>query len=63
MTRPDVEKALTMWVKKMEDRGESVNGNVLHAKQAKFEEEFNVPDNERLLDIGWISSFCKAYGL
>lgn len=63
VTRPDVEKALAMWVKKMEERGESVNGHMLQAKWAKFEEEFDVPDNERLPGLGWISSFCKAYGL
>ena len=26
-------------------------------------EQFNVPDLERLTGDGWISPFCKAYGL
>jgi hypothetical protein len=35
---------------------------MLKAKQLKFEEEFNVPEEERLSADGWIVPFCKAYG-
>ena len=45
---PDVEKALFLWVKHMEEKGESVNRPMLIAKHQKFEDHFNVPDNERL---------------
>jgi hypothetical protein len=58
VTRPDVEKALFLWVKHMEEKGESVNGPMLIAKCQKFEDCFNVPENERLFGESWVSSFC-----
>ena len=61
VTHPDVEKALFLWVKHMEEKGESVNGPMLIAKRQKFEDCFNVPDNERLHGESWIPSFCRAY--
>ncbi|KAF9218622.1 DDE-domain-containing protein [Gyrodon lividus] len=53
VTRPD----------QMENKGETVSGPMLWEKQSRFEEEFNVPENERLPGDGWIASFCKAYGI
>jgi hypothetical protein len=32
VTRPDVERALILWVRHMEERGETVNGPMLKAK-------------------------------
>jgi hypothetical protein len=61
VTRPDVEQALFKWVKHMEVKGETVNGPMLRAKRAKFEEEFDVPKEERLSGDGWVSSFCRTY--
>ena len=61
VTHPDVEKALFLWVKHMEEKGESVNGPMLIAKHQKFEELFNVPENERLCGESWVSSFCQTY--
>ena len=61
VTRPDVEKALFLWVKHMEEKGESVNGPMLIAKRQKFEDCFNVPENERLCGESWVSSFCRTY--
>ena len=58
VTCPDVEKALFLWVKHMEEKGESVNGPMLIAKCQKFEDCFNVPDDERLHGESWIPSFC-----
>ncbi|KAF9219961.1 DDE-domain-containing protein [Gyrodon lividus] len=52
VTRPDIERALVLWVQQMENKGETV-----------FEGEFNVLENERLPGDGWIVSFCKAYGI
>ncbi|KAG6839709.1 hypothetical protein H0H87_000214 [Tephrocybe sp. NHM501043] len=61
VTRPDVEKALFLWVKHMEAKGESVSGPMLREKRKRYEEEFEVPDNQCLLSDGWISSFCQTY--
>ena len=58
---PDVEKALFLWVKHMEEKGESVNGPMLIAKCQKFEDHFNVPDNERLCGESWVTPFCRTY--
>jgi len=63
VTRPDVERALVLWVKHMEEKGETVNGPMLKAKRSKFEEQFDVPELEHLPGDGWILPFCKAYSL
>jgi len=62
ITRPDVERALILWVRHMEEKGEMVNGPMLKAKWLKFEEQFDVLETERLTAEGWIAPFCKAYG-
>ena len=62
VTRPDVEMALVLWVRHMEEKKkESVTGPMLKAKQLKFEEEFSVPEAEHLSGDEWIVPFCKAY--
>ncbi|KAH7929555.1 DDE-domain-containing protein [Leucogyrophana mollusca] len=61
VTRPDVEKALVLWVRHMEEKGETVNGPMLREKRKRFEDELNVPQNERLTGEGWLAPFCKAY--
>ncbi|THH15958.1 hypothetical protein EUX98_g9379 [Antrodiella citrinella] len=63
VTRPDVDRALILWVRHMEGKGEVVNGPMLSAKRANFEEAFKVPAEERLKGDGWIQSFCKAHKL
>ena len=63
VTRPDVEKALFLWVKHMEEKGEHVTGPMLVAKHTRFEELMNVPEDERLKSNGWVQKFCSAYGL
>lgn len=63
VTRPDVERALFLWVKHMEEKGETVNGPMLVAKRARFEDQFNVPDDERLKGDGWLPKFKKAYNI
>jgi hypothetical protein len=60
VTRPDVEKALILWVYHMEQKGESVTGPMLSVKRTKFEEKMNVPAEERLTTNGWVQSFCKT---
>ena len=52
MTQPDVEKALVLWVRHMEEKGETINGHMLVAKRARFEDTFNVPQEERLSGDG-----------
>ena len=62
VTSPDVEKALFLWVKHMEEKGESVKyGPMLITKHQKFEDHFNVPDNESLRGESWVTPFCKTY--
>ena len=60
VTRPDVERALVLWVKGMEEKCETVNGPMLVEKRRRFEEMMNVPDAERLSGSGWVASFCKT---
>ncbi|KAJ3574251.1 hypothetical protein NP233_g1893 [Leucocoprinus birnbaumii] len=61
VTPPDVEMALFLWIKHMEEKGEHVSGPMLIAKRKKFEEDFNVPEAERLQSETWVSSFCSNY--
>jgi hypothetical protein len=57
ITRPDVEKALVLWVIHMEQKCETVTGAMLIAKCAKFEEHMDVPEDERLQSDGWVQKF------
>jgi hypothetical protein len=43
----------------MEEKGETVTGPMLRVKREKFEDNFNVPKDERLKGEGWIALFCK----
>jgi len=61
VTRPDVDEALSLWVRHMEEKQLVVNSAMLTAKRVKFEDRFNVPEEERLRGRGWIRSFCHAY--
>ncbi|KIN95258.1 hypothetical protein M404DRAFT_34310 [Pisolithus tinctorius Marx 270] len=61
VTSPEVEKALIIWVRSMEEKGETINGPMLWEKRKRFEDEFNIPEERRLTGDGWISPFCKAY--
>ena len=60
VTCPDVEKVFYLWFKSMEEKGKIVNGPMLAARCARFENVFDVPFAERLSDEGWIPSFMKA---
>jgi Tc5 transposase DNA-binding domain len=59
--RPDVERALYLWIQHMENKGETVTGPMLREKRSRFEDEFQVPEKERLTGDGWLNSFCKTY--
>jgi hypothetical protein len=61
ITRPDVERALVLWVNHMVENGETVSGPMLREKRKRFEGLLKVPDDERLTGDGWIPSFCKTY--
>jgi hypothetical protein len=63
VTSPEVERALFLWVMSMEAKGESPNGPMLKEKRKRFEERFEIPDNQRLKGDGWIFPFCQAYKL
>ena len=60
VTRPDVERALIIWLRSMEEKRETVNGKMLVEKRKRFEERFNVPENERLEGQSWVQSFCRT---
>ena len=60
VTRPDVDRALWLWVQQMIQKGEVVNGPMLMAKQEVFEKALDVPEEDRLPGPGWIQSFCLA---
>lgn len=61
VTRPDVDEALNIWQQDMARKGDSVTGPMLMKKRQRFEELFNVPEEERLEGQGWLTSFKKAY--
>jgi hypothetical protein len=60
VTRPDVERALVIWLRSMEEKQETVNGKMLVEKRKHFEKELNVPENERLEGESWVQSFCRT---
>ena len=61
VVRPDVERGLIKWIKHMESRRETVTGPMLKEKRTRFEDEFDVPEAERLIGGSWVQRFCKAY--
>ena len=56
-----LQRALYLWVQHMENKEEALTGPMLQEKRARFEEEFKVPEEERLKGEGWLHSFCKTY--
>jgi hypothetical protein len=44
----------------MEEKHETVNGPMLVEKWHRFEDQFNVPEEDRLRGDGWVTSFCKT---
>jgi len=59
-----VERALILWVCHLADsKGEIVTGPMLQEKHVRFEALLNVPDDQRLLGDGWVTSFYKTYKL
>ena len=60
VTRPDVDRALWLWVQHMEQKREVIYSAMLVAKRAVFEEALDVPEDERLTGPGWVQSFCWA---
>ena len=60
VTRPDVEKALVLWVKHMEEKLEHVTSAMLVTKRNKFEDLMDVPEEDRLHSDGWVQKFCRA---
>ena len=58
---PDVDRALYLWVKSMESKGEIVTGGMLCTKRSFFERELGVPEDAQLKGGGWLASFKKVY--
>ncbi len=63
MTRPDIERALVLWIAHMQENRETMTGPMLQAKCKRFEQMLNVPENEQLSGEGWVPSFCKTHKL
>ena len=59
VTRPDVKRALFLWVKHLEEKGETVSGPMLQVKRGKFEKALNVPESEQLKARGGLVHFAK----
>jgi hypothetical protein len=59
VTRPDVDKALWMWVQDRMSKSRTVSGPELSEKRKIFEEKFGVPETERLSGTGWQQAFYK----
>jgi len=60
VTRPEVDRALCLWVQHTEQKQEVVNTGMLVVKRAAFEEALSVPEDERLTGPGWLQSFCRG---
>jgi len=59
VTRPDVDHALWLWVQRMHEKGELVNGAMLAVKREAFEEDFDVPEDVRLHGTGWFNHSAR----
>ena len=60
VTRPDVERALQLWYRSMEEKNEVVTGAMLAEKRKRVEDLLGVPPEECLHGDGWVQSFCKT---
>jgi hypothetical protein len=57
---PEVDRALVLWTKHMEEKGELVTQAMLGIKRKWFENEMKISEERRLgANGGWIQSFCK----
>ncbi|KAL1699490.1 hypothetical protein EV121DRAFT_172519, partial [Schizophyllum commune] len=69
VTNPLVEKALVKLIRQFEERGDHYTGDMLQVARGKFEEQLDVPVEQRLgagsprESKGWIASFKTAYGI
>ncbi|KAF9786078.1 hypothetical protein BJ322DRAFT_1057831 [Thelephora terrestris] len=59
VTRPDVDRALWMWVQDRMSKSRTVSGPELSEKRKIFEAKFQVPETERLSDTGWQQAFYR----
>ena len=63
VTRPDVDRALWMWVQDRMSKSRTVSGPELSQKRKTFEEKFGVPEVERLSEAGWQQAFYKRWSI
>ena len=61
VTRPDVDRALWMWVQDRMSKSRTVSGPELSEKRKIFEEKFEVPETERLSGTGWQQAFYRRW--
>jgi hypothetical protein len=59
VTCPDVEKALFLWHRSMQEKGVVVNRHMLIEKRKHFKELFELPNEERLTAAGLQGLFCR----
>jgi hypothetical protein len=60
VTQSDVEKALILWAKHMEEKLEHMTSAMLVAKQGKFEDLMDLPEEETLCSDGWVQKFYQV---
>ena len=61
VTRPDVERALVLWIRHIEETRETYTGDMLQAKRKRFEILLQVPEDQQLSGKGWIPPFCRQF--
>lgn len=59
VTCPKVERSLVLWHRSMQEKKEIVTGPMLIAKRERFENAFDVPEENRLQGDGWLQSFLQ----
>jgi hypothetical protein len=60
VTCPEVDAALALWARDMEEKRRTVTGAMLVEKRKRFEEALNIPAERRLTGTGWLESFQLA---
>jgi hypothetical protein len=59
-TCPEVDAALSLWARDMEEKRRTVTGAMLVEQRKRFEAALNIPEERRLTGTGWLDSFKKA---
>jgi hypothetical protein len=60
VTCPEVDAALALWARDMEEKRCTVMGAMFVEKRQRFEEALNIPAEHHLTGTGWLDSFKKV---